>query len=323
MKKVISHLLLGLSFVCTTSFAVAQTYPSQPISLIIPFPPGGGTDLMARAVANQVIAQTNWNIIPINKPGAGGSIGIDTVAKANPDGYTLALGQTSNLAINPTLYKKINYNPEKDLTPIGLVGEAPLVIVVPPSAKLKTLPDILAFAQKNPDQLTYGTSGNGTVAHLTTVQLQNKTNVKFTHIPYKGAAQGANDLMGGLIDMYVSSIPTLLGHINNGNMVPIAVTSRNRSNDLPNVPTLHELGIEGFNAVTWFGLVAPANTSPDVIKTLNQAFNKAIQSKEVAEQFKQLGSTPLTSTPEEFGQLISTDIKHWGETVKQSGAQVE
>lgn len=323
MKKVISHLLLGLSFVCTTGFAVAQTYPSQPISLIIPFPPGGGTDLMARAVANQVIAQTNWNIIPINKPGAGGSIGIDTVAKANPDGYTLALGQTSNLAINPTLYKKINYSPERDLTPIGLVGEAPLVIVVPPSAKLKTLPDILAFAQKNPDQLTYGTSGNGTVAHLTTVQLQNKTNVKFTHIPYKGAAQGANDLMGGLIDMYVSSIPTLLGHINNGNMVPIAVTSRNRSNDLPHVPTLHELGIEGFNAVTWFGLVAPANTSPDVIKTLNQAFNKAIQSKEVAEQFKQLGSTPLTSTPEEFGQLISTDIKHWGETVKQSGAQVE
>ena len=303
--------------------AWSQAYPSKPIKLIVPFPAGGGTDAIAREVAQKVATQQGWTIIIDNKPGSGGNLGVDTAAKAAPDGYTLTLGQTSNLAINPTLYPKLPYNPEKDLTPVSLVATAPLVLVVAANSPYKTVADVVAAAKAKPESLNYASSGSGTVAHLATEQLQKTAGVKFTHVPYKGAAQGSTDLIGGQIQMYMSSIPTLIGHIKSGKMRALAVTSAKRTADLPNVPTVAESGYPGFEAVTWFGLVGPAGLPKDVVAKLNAGFNKALQDPEVKRKLEAQGADVLGSTPEKFSTLIRDDIVRWGKIVKDSGAKVD
>jgi len=301
----------------------AQAYPSRPIKLIVPFPAGGGTDVIAREVANKVATQQGWTIVIDNKPGSGGNLGVDAAAKAAPDGYTLVLGQTSNLAINPTLYAKLPYNPEKDLAAVGLVASAPLVLVVGSDSPYKTLADVVAAAKAKPEVLNYASSGSGTVAHLATELLQKAANVKFTHVPYKGASQGVTDLIGGQIQMYMSSIPTLIGHIRGGKMRALAVTSLKRADDLPNVPTIAESGYKGFEAVTWFGVAGPAAMPKDVIAKLNGAFNKALQDPDVKKKLDAQGADVLGGPPEKFTALIREDIVRWGKVVKESGAKVD
>jgi len=233
------------------------------------------------------------------------------------------LGQTSNLAINPTLYAKLPYDPENDLTAIGLIADAPLVIVVPAGSPLKSLDDMIAAAKAKPGILNYASSGNGTVSHLAAVQLQNAAGIQLTHIPYKGAAQASNDLIGGQIDMYLSSVPTLIGHVRNGKMRALAVTSAQRVPDLPDVPTIAERGYPGFEAVTWFGLAAPKGVPKDIVDRLNAEFNKALQSKELSVKYQEQGARVLTGTPEDFAKLIRDDRARWGKIVKDSGARVE
>ena len=304
--------------------ASAQTaYPSRPIRLIVPFPAGGGTDLIAREVANKVATSNGWSIVIDNKPGSGGNLGVDAAAKAVPDGYTLVLGQTSNLAINPTLYTKLPYNVEKDLTPVGLVASAPLVLVVSSDSPYKTLADVVAAAKATPEALNYASSGSGTVAHLATELFQKTANVRFTHVPYKGAAQGSTDLIGGQIQMYMSSIPTLIGHIKSGKMRPIVVTSQKRTADLPNAPTVDESGFKGFEAATWFGVVGPAGLPKDVVAKLNAAFNKAIEDPEVKRKLAAQGADVRGSTPEAFSAYIRSETVRWGKVVKESGAKVD
>jgi tripartite-type tricarboxylate transporter receptor subunit TctC len=304
--------------------ALAQTnYPSRPIKLIVPFPAGGGTDLIAREVANKVAVSNGWSIIIDNKPGSGGNLGVDAAAKAAPDGYTLVLGQTSNLAINPTLYAKLPYDPQKDLSPVGLVASAPLVLVVAADSPYKTLADVIAAAKAKPEALNYASSGSGTVAHLATELLQKTAGVKFTHVPYKGAAQGSTDLIGGQIQMYMSSVPTLIGFIKSGKMRPIAVTSAQRTADLPAVPTVAESGYKGFEAVTWFGIAGPTGMPKDVVPKLSAAFNKALQDAEVKKKLASQGAEALGGTPEQFATLIRDDIVRWGKVVKESGAKVD
>ncbi|MDM0115445.1 tripartite tricarboxylate transporter substrate binding protein [Variovorax sp. J22R133] len=303
--------------------AHAQAYPTRPIKLIVPFPAGGGTDLIAREVANKVATQQGWTIIVDNKPGSGGNLGVDAAAKAPPDGYTLVLGQTSNLAVNPTLYAKLPYNPQKDLTAVGLVASAPLVLVVATNSPYKTLADVIAAAKAKPESLNYASSGSGTVAHLAAEQLQKTANVKFTHVPYKGAAQGSTDLIGGQIQMYMSSIPTLIGHIKSGKMRAIAVTSAKRADDLPNVPTVAESGYKGFEAVTWFGIAGPAGLPKDAVTKLNGAFNKALETPEVQKKLGEQGADVIVGTPDKFSALIKDDIVRWGAIVKESGAKVD
>jgi tripartite-type tricarboxylate transporter receptor subunit TctC len=303
--------------------ALAQAYPSRPIKLVVPFPAGGGTDVIAREVANKVATQQGWTIVVDNKPGSGGNLGVDAAAKAAPDGYTLVLGQTSNLAINPTLYTKLPYNPEKDLAAVGLVASAPLVLVVAADSPYKTLADVVAAAKAKPDLINYASSGSGTVAHLATEQLQKAAGVKFTHVPYKGASQGVTDLIGGQIQMYMSSIPTLIGHIRSGKMRALAVTSGKRTDDLPNVPTVAESGYKGFEAVTWFGVAGPAAMPKDVVAKLNGAFNKALQEPDVKKKLEGQGADVLGGTPEKFSALIREDIVRWGKVVKESGAKVD
>lgn len=321
--KVIARVLSGLALVCVAGLSAAQGYPDKPIRLIVPFPPGGGTDVLAREAALKVAKNTGWNIVTENRPGSGGNIGVDNVAKSAPDGYSLVLGQTSNLAINPTLYAKLPYDPEKDLTAIGLIADAPLVLVVPANSPLKSFDDMIAAARAKPELLTYASSGNGTVAHLAAVQLQNAAGIKLTHIPYKGAAQASNDLIGGQIDMYLSSVPTLIGHIRNGKMRALAVTAAQRASDLPDVPTIAERGYPGFEAVTWFGLAAPAGVPKEIVQRLNAEFNKALQTSDLSKKYQEQGARVLTGTPEDFAKLIHDDRIRWGKIVKDSGARVE
>lgn len=303
--------------------ANAQSYPSRAIKLIVPFPAGGGTDLIAREVANKVAVANGWSIVIDNKPGSGGNLGVDAAAKAPADGYTLVLGQTSNLAINPTLYAKLPYSPEKDLTPVIEVASAPLVLVVADDSPYKTLADVVAAAKAKPEALNYASSGSGTVAHLATELFQKTASVKFTHVPYKGAAQGSTDLIGGQIQMYMSSVPTLIGYIKNGKMRALAVTSPKRTADLPAVPTVAESGYKGFEAVTWFGLAGPAGLPKDVVAKLNAAFNKALKDPEVKGKLASQGAEALGGTPEQFAKLIRDDIGRWAPIVKESGAKVD
>lgn len=310
------------AFALLATAAQAQSWPSKPIRLVVPFPAGGGTDMITREVANKV-AGPGYTFVIDNKPGSGGNLGVDAAAKSPADGYTLVMGQTSNLAINPTLYAKLPYDPVKDLTPISLVASSPLVIVTGADSPYKTLADVVKAAKEKPGSINFATSGNGTVAHLATESFQKVAGVKLVHIPYKGAAQGATDVISGQVQLYVSSIPTLIGHIKSGKMRPLAVTSLKRADDLPQVPTVDESGYKGFDAVTWFGIVGPANLPKDVVAKLNADVNKALKDPELQKKLGDQGADVAGSTPEQFGKLIRDDMARWGKIVKDSDAKVD
>jgi tripartite-type tricarboxylate transporter receptor subunit TctC len=312
--------LVGSTF-CIGAFA--QAWPSKPIKVIVPFPPGGGTDIIARETTQKVAAATGWTFVIDNKPGAGGNLGVDAVAKAPADGYTIVLGQTSNIAINPSLYTKLPYDPQKDLAPIVLIANAPLVMVTGTGTPLKTLADAVNAAKAKPGQVNFASPGNGTVAHLTEEMFQKAAGIKTQHVPYKGANQALTDVISGNVELYMSSVPTLLGHIKQGKLRALAVTSAKRVDDLPNVPTINESGYKGFDAVTWFGLLAPAATPKDVIAKLNAEFNKALKLPELGKRLGDEGADIAGGTPEEFAALIKGDIPRWGKVVKESGAKVD
>ena len=316
-------LTLALLTALTSFSSLADTWPGKPIRLVVPFPAGGGTDIIARDVNNKLTAATKWTFIVDNKPGSGGNLGIDTVAKAPADGYNLVIGQTSNLAINPTLYSKLPYDPLKDLTPVGLIGSAPLALVVAANSPYKTLADAVAAAKTQPGGLNYATSGNGTVAHLATEMFQREAGVKLTHVPYKGASQGLTDVIGGLVHIYVSSVPTLLGHIKSGKLRALAVTASKRTDDLPQVPTVAESGYKGFEAVTWFGLLGPANLPASVVTSVNTELNKALSAPDLRKKLEDQGLDVSPASADQFGKLIRSDIVKWGGVVKASGAKVD
>lgn len=313
--------LLAAAAACSSSFA--QAWPSKPIRLVVPFPAGGGTDIIGRELTQKITEGTKWPFIVDNKPGSGGNIGIDNVAKSPADGYSLVLGQTSNLAINPTLYSKLPYDPVKDLTPVSMVASAPLAFVVSADSPYKTLAEIVAAAKAKPGTINFATSGNGTVAHLATELFQKEAAIKLTHIPYKGASQGINDVIGGQVQIYVSSIPTLIGHIKSGKMRAVAVTSARRVDDLPQVPTVAESGYKGFEAVTWFGVLGPANLPRDITARLNAEVNKALQAPDLRKKLSDQGADVAGSTPEQFGKLVREDIERWGKVVRDSGAKID
>ena len=317
------RLVLALAGSVLSSGALAQAWPAKPIRLIVPFPPGGGTDIIARETSQRVARATGWTFVIDNRPGAGGNLGVDAVAKSPADGYTIVIGQSSNLAINPTLYSKLPYDPQKDLAPIVLLANAPLVMVTGPGTPHKALADAVAAARAKPGQINFASPGNGTVAHLTSELFQKAAGVKMQHIPYKGAAQAMTDVMAGTVDLYMSSVPTLLGHIKQGKVRALAVTSARRVDDLPDVPTINESGFKGFDAVTWFGLLAPAGTPREVVARLNAEFNRALRMPELAKRLSDEGADPAGGTPEQFAALIKDEIPRWGKVVRESGAKVD
>jgi tripartite-type tricarboxylate transporter receptor subunit TctC len=319
-----ARLVAALVVTSLTTVAAAQDYPgNKPIKLVVPFPAGGGTDIFARVIGNKLAETLKWVVVVDNKPGAGGNIGIDAVAKSPPDGYTIGLGQTSNLAINPSLYAKLPYDPLKDLVPIVLVADAPLVLVVPANSPFKTVADVVAAAKKKPGDVTFGSPGNGTVAHLTGELFQMAAGVKFQHIPYKGSAQALTDLMGGQVQVYMSSIPTALSHIKGGKLRALAVTSPKRAPSLPDVPTIAEAGYKGFDANTWFGLVAPAGTPAPIVTKINAEVNRILKMPDVKEKFAAEGGGPIGGSSQEFAALLKSDYVKWGKVVKDSGAKLD
>jgi tripartite-type tricarboxylate transporter receptor subunit TctC len=317
------RLMLALAATTLGCSAFAQAWPAKPIRLVVPFPAGGGTDTIARETSQRVAAATGWTFVIDNKPGAGGNLGVDAVAKSPADGYTLVLGQTSNLAINPTLYAKMPYDSQKDLVPVVLVANAPLVMVTGVGTPYKTLADAVNAAKARPGQLNFASPGNGTVAHLTSEMFQKAAGFKTQHIPYKGAAQALTDVISGGVELYMSSVPTLIGQIRNNKLRALAVTSAKRVDDLPNVPTINESGYQGFDAVTWFGLLAPAGTPKEVIARLNAEFNKALQHPELRKKLGDEGADAAGGTPEQFAALIRDEIPRWGKVVKESGARID
>jgi tripartite-type tricarboxylate transporter receptor subunit TctC len=327
MQTISRRSALALALACAAAAAgpgfAADAWPAKAIRVIVPFPPGGGTDAIARDVANQLSTTLKWNFVVENRPGSGGNIGVDTAAKSAPDGYTLVLGQTSNLSINPTLYGHVPYDSVKDLTPIVVVASAPLVFVVKADSPYRSLADLVAAAKANPGSLNFASPGNGTVTHLTGELLQKDAGVKFTHVPYKGSSTALTDLLGGRVQIYAGSVPTLLGHIKSGQLRPIVVTSVRRDANLPQVPTVAESGYKGFEAVTWFGFVGPAGIPQPVVARLNAEINKALKTPELQKRLNDEGATVLGGSPEQFAALIKNEIAKWAPVVKASGARVD
>ncbi|MCX8098263.1 MAG: tripartite tricarboxylate transporter substrate binding protein [Casimicrobiaceae bacterium] len=315
--------LSALMWVALAAPAAAQSYPNKPIRVFVPFPPGGGTDIIAREVTQRVAANTGWIFVIENRPGAGGNLGVEAAAKAPADGYTLVLGQTSNLAINATLYPKLPYDPVKDLTPIVLAANAPLVLVTGAGTPYKSVADVVRAAKAKPGAINFASPGNGTVAHLTGELFQKAAGIKLQHIPYKGAAQALTDVITGSVELYMSSVPTLLAQIRQGKLRALAVTATRRVDDLPDVPTLQEAGFSGFDASTWFGFLAPAGTPKDVVARLNAEFNKALQQPELRKKLADQGADAVGGTPEQFAAIIKEDIVRWGKVVRESGARID
>lgn len=314
---------LGLAALAQAPAIAQSPWPARPIRFIVPFPAGGGTDIIARELGNRLATANGWTVVMDNRPGSGGNLGVDAVAKAPPDGYTLVLGQTSNLAINPTLYSRLPYDPLKDLAPVSLVASSPLVLVVAADSPYATLADVVKAAKARPDALNYATSGNGTVAHLATEMFQRAAGIKLTHIPYKGASQGVTDVIGGQVQLYMSSVTTLIGHIRNGKLRALAVTSSARTADLPDVPTVAESGYKGFEAATWFGVLGPAGLPKEIVATLNAAINKALATPEMKARLQAQGADVVGSTPGKFAAFMHDEVARWGKVVKESGAKAD
>jgi tripartite-type tricarboxylate transporter receptor subunit TctC len=302
--------------------AQADDYPDKPIRLIVPFPPGGGTDIMSRVVAQKLSEAKHWTVVIENRPGAGGNIGIEAAAKSRPDGYTLVMGQTSNLAINPTLYKALPYDPLGDLAPVVLVGQGPAAIAVRAESPMKSLADLIRTAQAKPGQVTMATPGNGTVAHLSGVRLMQAAGVQFEHIPYKGASAALPDLMGGNVDFYMSSVPSVQGHVASGKLRALAVTSLKRSPVFPDTPTVAET-FPGFNAVTWFGILAPAGTPKAIVDKLNGEINAVLKDPSVRKAIEKEGGSVEGGTAQQFHDFIRDEMASWAVVVKQSGAKID
>lgn len=301
--------------------AFAEDYPNKPIRLIVPFPPGGGTDIVARVVAQKLGETTGWTIVVDNRPGSGGSVGLSLAGKAPADGYSIVLAQNANLVISPIL-GKANYDPIKDFVPIGLTASAPQVLVVAKDSPLKTVEDLLAAAKAKDGKLTFASPGVGTSSHLAGELLQQLANVKFRHIPYKGAAQALPDLMGGRVEIYVSSVPSAMAQIKEGALRPIALFATKRDADLPDVPTFEEAGIKNSDAVTWWGLAAPAGTPEAIVKRLNAELNRVLEQPDTRSKLRAAGAEALGGTPEEFGALIKSDVPKWTQVVKAANVKV-
>jgi len=319
----LAPVFLSLALALFAGAAMAQAYPSKPIRLIVPFPPGGGTDIAARTIANKLSESVKWTFVVENKPGAGGNLGVEQAVKSPADGYTLVIGQTSNLAINPTLYAKLPYDPLKDLSPVALIVSAPVVLVVAVNSRYASLGDLLAAARTDPGAVTFASPGNGTVSHLTGELLQRAAGVKLTHVPYKGASQALTDTLGGQVHSFMSSVPSALSQIRAGRLRAITVTSSKRASELPEVPTIAESGYGGFEASTWYGLLAPAGTPMTIVARLNVEVNRLLKTAEVRERLAAEGGEVLGGSPEQFASFLKAEHAKWGRVVRESGARAE
>jgi len=316
-------LLLASGLCGSIDAAIAQTYPSRNITLIVPFPPGGSTSIVGRVVADKMSQLLGQSIVVDNRGGAGGTVGTKVVAKSEPDGYTLLAGYTGTLAIGPSLYRNVGYDPRKDFAPIGAIGCAPSSLVVHPSFPVKSVAELIAYAKANPGKVNFGSAGIGTVGHIIGEYFARATGIQIVHIPYKGTGPALSDLLGGHIPMSFSPVATTAGNVKGGLLRGLSVTSAHRNTLLPDVPTMIEAGVPDFDASLCYGLVAPVGTPRPVIDRLSKALRDALASDEVKKQLELDGTEITPSTPEQYGDFIDRDEKKWSELVKASGVEPE
>ena len=303
--------------------AAAQDFPSRPITLIVPYTAGGGNDLMARTAAEKMSKTLGQQIVIENRGGAGGSIATRQIAKATPDGYTLGLGGTGTLAINPTLYSNVGYDPRRDFAPVGLIATSALVVCVHPSLPVRSIPDLIALAKLEPGTLNYASAGIGSGIHLGTEYFVTMAGIKLTHIPYKGSGPALTDLVGGHVALYFSSLPPAVALVKEGKVRALAVTSAKRSAIFPDLPTVAEAALPGYEAVLHYGIVAPAGTPRPIIEKLSTALRAAVMSDDLKSRLNDDGAEALVSTPEEYAADIDREETKWSAIVKKSGAKAE
>lgn len=318
------HIIQGCSAAALGLFisaASAQTWPSKPVTLVVPFPPGGTTDVIARALAERLTAALGQTVIVESKPGAGATLGADMVAKSKPDGHTLLMGAVHH-TIAPSIYKRLPYDFQKDFAPISTVALVPNVLVVNAATPAKNVQEFVALAKSKPG-MTFGSNGNGTAQHLIGTQFQNLTGVELVHVPYKGSGPLTTDLLGGQINLSFDTVTPVLQHIKSGKLRALAVTTAKRSSALPDVPTLDEAGLKGFNIGTWFGVLAPAATPKDITARLNTEIVKALQTPELRKRMDEIGAEPIGNSQEAMAQQIKDETAKFAKLVKDAKVVIE
>ncbi len=303
--------------------AMAQDFPSRPLRMMVPFAAGGTSDVVARIVAQKLSTLLGQQVVVENRGGANGNIGTDLAAKAPGDGYNLLLSFDGTMAINPHTYKKLSFDPQKDFAPVMNVGNVPLIFVVHPSVKANTIQEFAALAKEKPGGIFYSSAGNGSTGHLTGELFASRSGVKMNHVPYKGGAPAVQDVLAGQIQMLVTALPTVEAHLKGGKLRALAVSSSGRMPSLPDVPTLAESGLPGFDVRSWYGVFAPAATPPALIKRLNEELQKVIADKDVRERFNTLGIEPLGGSSNDFAAVVRNDSARWAKVVSEAGITLE
>jgi tripartite-type tricarboxylate transporter receptor subunit TctC len=313
------------SSIAATAFAApafAQSYPNKPVRMIVPFPAGGATDVLARSLSIKLGEKLGQNVVVENRPGAGGTIGSAAVAQAAPDGYTILLATSSTHSIGPVINPKIPYDAQSDFTALGQVASSPNIVLVPLASPAKTMGELIAFAKKNPGKLNYASSGNGTIVHLTSELFKAQSGTFIVHIPYRGTALAIPDLISGKVDVMFDSLVSGLPHVKDGKLRALAVTSEKRSSLAPDLPTVADV-LPGFESVTWFGLYGPKTMPQDVVQKLNTALNAALADTDVKERFSRLGAEPMSTTPAAFAALAQGERAKWKRIIEQRKIAVE
>ena len=324
MKPNSRALLYAIAVIALSTAAAhaQQGYPAKQVRMILPFAPGGPSDIIGRLLSQNLTQQLGQPVVTDNRAGAGGNLGLELAAKAPPDGYTIVLASPT-LAISPSLYRKLGYDPQKDLAPIALVADIPNIMIVHPSLPAKTVQEFIQIARKNAGKLNFGSSGAGSTTHLSTEILKTLTKTDMVHVPYKGQGLALTALVSGQIDMIIMSVPAALGMVQANKVRPLAVLSPQRIRTLPNVPTTREAGVKDFEVSVWFGLLAPANTPRDVINRLNTELAKAVSAPDLRERFAAAGIEPRTSTPEQFASFIRSETVRYAKVVKDANITID
>jgi tripartite-type tricarboxylate transporter receptor subunit TctC len=315
-------LLLMAALAAPISVWAQDTYPARPLRFILPFPPGGGTDILGRLLAERLAANLGQPVVTENRGGAGGNVGAEAAARAAPDGYTIVLVAPS-LAISPTLYSRLNYDPVKDFAPVSLVATVPNVMITQSSLPAQTLQEFIAYAHARPSALNFGSGGAGTSNHLAGELFNLVTGAKLVHIPYKGVNLAMQDVLAGNVHLVFIGIPAAAPHIKAGKLRALATVAPQRSSALPDVPTVAEAGLRDFEVTTWYGVLAPAGTPRPIIARLNAELVKVVHSPEVKERLAATGTEPRTSTPEEFADYIKREIAKWGDVIRKAGVKAD
>jgi tripartite-type tricarboxylate transporter receptor subunit TctC len=309
--------------ITAATVAMAKDYPAKPIRLIVPYPPGGGTDLVSRVLAQTITANAKWSFVIENKPGAGGAIGVEQAARAAADGYTIVMGQTSNLALAPSLNRKLPYDPVKDLQPITLVASGPLVLVVSSASKHRTLADLVAAAKAQPGRVLFGSPGNGSLGHLGGELFLQSAGIRMEHIPYKGAAQALTDVLGGRLDVFVSTVPAALAQVRSDRLRALVVLSSAAHPDLPGVPSAAQAGLAGLEVANWYGLLVPAAAPKAAVARLGAEVARALSNADLVAKYAAEGVSASPGTPETFAALIRSEIAKWAGAIKASGLKLQ